>query len=73
MNHSKEFDIIIWGSSGFTGRLVASYFYNKYGSDGAAGVIIVKTSVSASNNELINSPRNLWRTVTEKRIRIKKN
>ena len=34
MNHSKEFDIIIWGSSGFTGRLVASYFYNKYGSDG---------------------------------------
>ena len=28
---------------------------NKYGSDGAAGVIIVKTSVSASNNELINS------------------
>ncbi|MDC0878980.1 TonB-dependent receptor plug domain-containing protein [Flavobacteriaceae bacterium] len=46
---------------------------NKYGSDGAGGVIIVKTSVSASNNELINSPRNLWRTVTEKRIRIKKN
>ena len=46
---------------------------NKYGSDGAAGVIIVKTSVSASNNELINSPRNLWRTVTEKKKRIKKN
>ena len=41
---------------------------NKYGSDGAAGVIIVKTSVSASKNELINSPRNLWRTVTQKRI-----
>ena len=34
MNQSKEFDIIIWGSSGFTGRLVASYFYSKYGSDG---------------------------------------
>jgi hypothetical protein len=29
--------------------------------------------VSASNNGLINSPKNLWRTVTEKRIRIKKN
>ena len=27
---------------------------NRYGSDGAAGVIIVKTSVSASKNELIN-------------------
>ena len=42
---------------------------NKYGSDGAAGVIIVKTSVNASNYELINSPKNLWRTITEKRIR----
>ena len=46
---------------------------NRYGSDGAAGVIIVKTSVSASKNELINSPRNLWRTVTQKKKRIKKN
>ena len=42
---------------------------NKYGSDGAAGVIIVKTSVNASNYDLINSPKNLWRTVTEKRIK----
>ena len=42
---------------------------NKYGSDGAAGVIIVKTSVNASNYDLINSPKNLWRRVTEKRIK----
>ena len=42
---------------------------NKYGSDGAAGVIIVKTSVNASNYDLINSPKNLWRKVTEKRIK----
>ena len=42
---------------------------NKYGSDGAAGVIIVKTAVNASNSGLINSPKNLWRTVTEKRIK----
>ena len=42
---------------------------NKYGSDGAAGVIIVKTSVNASNYDLINSPKNLWRTITEKRIK----
>ena len=42
---------------------------NKYGSDGAAGVIVVKTSVNASNYDLINSPKNLWRTVTEKRIK----
>ena len=43
---------------------------NKYGSDGAAGVIIIKTSVNASNYDLINSPKNLWRTVTEKRKKI---
>ena len=42
---------------------------NKYGSDGAAGVIIIKTSVNASNYDLINSPKNLWRTITEKRIK----
>ena len=41
---------------------------NKYGSDGGGGVVIVKTSVSASKQELINSPKNLWRSVTEKRI-----
>lgn len=31
MNNQKEFDVIIWGASGFTGRLVAEYIYNKYG------------------------------------------
>ena len=41
---------------------------NKYGSDGGGGVVIIKTSVSSSKQELINSPKNLWRSVTEKRI-----
>ena len=31
MSHSKEFDLIIWGASGFTGRLVAEYLFQKYG------------------------------------------
>ena len=34
MNKSREFDIIIWGASGFTGRLVAGYIFNKYGTNG---------------------------------------
>jgi short subunit dehydrogenase-like uncharacterized protein len=34
MNQSREFDIIIWGASGFTGRLVALYLFEKYGTDG---------------------------------------
>ncbi len=45
---------------------------NKYGSDGAAGVIIIKTAVSADNQDLINSPKNLWRTATTKKKSTKK-
>ena len=30
---NREFDIIIWGASGFTGRLVAEYLFKKYNSD----------------------------------------
>ena len=26
----REFDIIVWGASGFTGRLVAEYIYKNY-------------------------------------------
>ena len=34
MNQSRDFDIIVWGASGFTGRLVALYLFNKYGATG---------------------------------------
>jgi len=40
---------------------------NKYGSEGGAGVIIIKTAVGANYDDLINSPKNLWRTATKKR------
>ncbi len=30
---NKEFDIIVWGASGFTGRLVAEYLFKKYGAN----------------------------------------
>jgi len=33
MIQNKEFDLIIWGASGFTGRLVAEYLFKKYGTD----------------------------------------
>ena len=29
--NSKVYDIIVWGASGFTGKLVAEYLYKKYG------------------------------------------
>lgn len=33
MSTSREFDIIIFGASGFTGRLVAEYLHKRYGDD----------------------------------------
>ncbi len=31
---SKKYDVIVWGASGFTGRLVAEYIHDKYGLNG---------------------------------------
>lgn len=33
MTQDKEFDIIIWGATGFTGKLVAEHIFNKYGAN----------------------------------------
>ena len=30
---SREFDVIVFGATGFTGRLVAEYLNNQYGND----------------------------------------
>ena len=29
----RKFDIILWGASGFTGKLIAEYFLKEYGLD----------------------------------------
>ena len=34
MIQSRKFDVIIWGASGFTGKLVAEYLYKNYSSSG---------------------------------------
>ena len=34
MSDKREYDVVIWGASGFTGRLVAEYYLNTYGLDG---------------------------------------
>jgi short subunit dehydrogenase-like uncharacterized protein len=35
MNPNAEFDIIVHGATGFTGRLVAEHLHNRYGNNGA--------------------------------------
>ena len=42
---------------------------NRYGSDGAGGVIIIKTAVSASKSELINSPKSLEDCYRKKKLK----
>ncbi len=34
MTNQREFDVIVWGASGFTGRLVAEYLNERYGVTG---------------------------------------
>ena len=34
MKRNKEFDVIIWGASGFTGRLVVAHLFKNYGVNG---------------------------------------
>lgn len=33
-NRKREFDVIVWGATGFTGTLVAEYLMRQYGTDG---------------------------------------
>ena len=28
-----EFDVIVWGATGFTGKIVVEYLYQRYGKD----------------------------------------
>ena len=30
MINEREFDVIVWGATGFTGSLVVEYIYNNY-------------------------------------------
>ncbi len=33
-NYQRAYDVIVWGASGFTGRLVTEYLFGKYGTGG---------------------------------------
>ena len=40
MTDTREFDIIVYGATGYTGRLVAEYLNNHYGSSGSLSDVI---------------------------------
>lgn len=52
MNSSRTYDVIIWGASGFTGRLVAQYLHNTYGSNG-----VLKWAMAGRNMEKLERVR----------------
>jgi short subunit dehydrogenase-like uncharacterized protein len=52
MDPTKEFDIIVWGASGFTGRLVAAYLFKQYGTQGD-----LKWAMAGRNQEKLTAVR----------------
>ena len=47
---NREFDIILWGATGFTGKLVAEYFANQYGCNGSK----LKWAIAGRNEGKLN-------------------
>lgn len=50
MSTQREFDVVIFGATGFTGKLVAEYFQSQYGSDDS-----VKWAVAGRNEAKLNN------------------
>jgi short subunit dehydrogenase-like uncharacterized protein len=48
----REFDIVLWGATGFTGQLVAKYLNTQYGSQGP-----LKWAIAGRNEEKLKSLR----------------
>jgi uncharacterized protein YbjT (DUF2867 family) len=44
----REFDIVLWGATGFTGQLVARYLLERYGVDGSSSAPTPATARSSS-------------------------
>lgn len=49
MNDNKEFDVIVYGASGFTGQLIAEYLAQQYGADSE-----LKWALAGRNADKIN-------------------
>merc|ERR1712188_89366 len=49
MSNEREFDVVIFGATGFTGKLVAEYFQAQYGNDDN-----VKWAVAGRNEAKLN-------------------
>ena len=52
MNQLRDYDIIVWGASGFTGKLVAEYLFKKYCSNKN-----LKWAIAGRNSLKLNSVR----------------
>ena len=49
MSNKREFDVVIFGATGFTGKLVAEYFQSQYGNNNN-----VKWAVAGRNESKLN-------------------
>ncbi len=49
---TRDFEVIVWGATGFTGRLVAEYLYQQYGVDGE-----LRWAMAGRNQQKLESVR----------------
>ncbi len=52
-NSAREFDVIVWGATGFTGTLVAEYLMRQYGTDGD-----LRWAIAGRNKKKLEKLRN---------------
>ena len=50
MSNQREFDVVVFGATGFTGKLVAEYFQTQYGKDSS-----VKWAIAGRNEAKLNT------------------
>lgn len=50
MENQRNYDVVIWGATGYTGKLVATYLHKQYGVDSA-----LKWAMAGRNQEKLNA------------------
>jgi len=57
MNDDREFDVIVWGATGFTGRLVAEYLFNHYSTNQQRAEQPIKWAMGGRNQAKLEAVR----------------
>ena len=62
MNSAKKFDFVVYGGTGFTGKLVVEYLVSKYGDDQNVSWAMAGRSMLGSSRKRLTPPLGQFRT-----------